>query len=113
MVPNGYNILVGGKNAPKPDSVKNNISKSLKGNPRLKTNLGRKFTDERKAKMSASSRWSKSVVCIETGIAFKSITLAAKALGIPRTSISVALRKRGIYQGNLTLKYAGDQNVKT
>lgn len=104
-VPYGYNILFGGNNAKKPDSVKLKISKSLKGNPKLKTQSGKKFTDDHKMKMSISSKWSKPVQCIETEIVYRSISDAAEKLSIPRTSLSRSLIKFGIYHGNLTLKY--------
>lgn len=106
LVPNGYNILIGGKNAAKSESVKLKISKSLKGNPALRSNLGKKFSEEHKERMSKSSRWSRPVICLENQKTYLSITHAAKELNIPRTSLSQSLRKTGIYKGSVTVKYA-------
>lgn len=105
LAPNGYNILIGGKNAAKPEYVKLKISNTLKGQPSRKSNLGKKFSEEHKRKMSESSKWSRPVICLENQQIYQSITHAAKELKIPRTSLSQSLRKTGIYEGSVTVKY--------
>lgn len=106
LVPSGYNVEIGGKNAPMPESTKLKISKALKGQPTRKSNLGKKFSEEHKEKMSKSSKWSRPVMCLENQTVYLSITHAAKELNIPRTSLSQSLRKTGIYEGSVTVKYA-------
>lgn len=112
IAPFGYNILLGGKNSSRPASVCAKISKSLKGRDSQKTQLGKKFSQEHKDRMSRSSKWSKPVICIENQQIYSSVTNAAKSLNIPRTSLSQSLRKTGIYEGSVTVKYARNQNAK-
>lgn len=107
LVPNGYNVLIGGKNSTRPESMRLKISKALKGQPTRKSNLGKKFTEEHKQKMSISSKWSRPVICLENQQIYLSITHASKELKIPRTSLSQSLRRTGIYQGTFTVKYVG------
>jgi len=107
LVPRGYNILLGGNNAKKPDSIKLKISMALKGNPKMKSQLGKKFSKEHKEKLSKASKWSKSLICLENNAIYSSITEASKKTNVPRTSLSKSLRKYGIYEGRVTLKYLG------
>ena len=106
LIPNGYNILSGGKNTPKPLAVREKISKSLKGNPKLKTWLGKNFTDDHKRKITESQVLSKPLICMETNEIFASIAEASRKLNIQRTALSLSLRKTGIFHNNnLTLRY--------
>ncbi len=105
LAPNGYNLLVGGKNTSKPLWLKKKISQSLLGNPKLATWKGKKFSEEHKLRLAESNKMSKPVVCVETGQTFNSIAKAAKEFDIPRVSMSVALRTKGIYSGKVTIRY--------
>lgn len=107
LIPNGYNILLGGKNAAKPESVRRKISSSLKGHPSRKIWLGKKFSKEHRENISKSQVLSKSLICLENNEIYHSIAEASRKLNIPRTSLSKSLRKKGIYEGVFTLKYSG------
>lgn len=84
---------------------RNKMSVASRGRKRSEESLkkqsetlkGRKFSDEARKRMSEAHKGkqhpcrAKSVVCIETGIKYRTITEAAKATGCSASSISAVL----------------------
>lgn len=62
--------------------------------------LGTSLTEEHKRKIAEATTTRKSVVCLETGSIYPSITAAAKALGVTDTSVNQAIRKGCRCKGN-------------
>jgi group I intron endonuclease len=80
LVPNGYNILIGGKNTKRPINLVNKIANSLKGNPRMKSWLGKKFSESHKENLSKANRFAKPLFCLENNKKYRSIANASKEL---------------------------------
>ncbi len=115
LVPNGYNLELGGNNKQSHPETRAKISAALKGRP-IKNRMngapkGRAVSTARRAKISATMTgkaqpWKyKAIVAIETGTVYKSINEAAKILKVNRVTISGLLKsgKRG--RLGLTFKF--------
>lgn len=95
----GYNLSLGGSSFGKhSESTKRLISEKNKGKERSEefkkrlseAHLGKPKGESMKSKLSERS--SIAVVCVETGIVYKSATLAGKELGIDNSTISKCCR---------------------
>lgn len=111
MIPNGYNILSGGKNREVPDWMKEKISKALKGRSDRNFWSGKRFSEEHKNRISKSSKWSRKIKCIENDMDFPSIAEAAAYFSVSRSSVSQSLLKERPLRGIWTFKYLEETNV--
>lgn len=102
LAPNGYNLDNGGGVQNCHPETRLKISESLKGRP-FKNRMngapkGRAVSDERKAKISATMTgkpqpWKyKKVLCVETGVIYESVSIAAKLLNISRFNLSNCIK---------------------
>ena len=102
LSPNGYNLLKGGDNRECHKDTKEKIRAKLKGQP-IKNRMngapkGRKVSEERKSQISKTMTgvpqpWKyKKVLVVETGVVYESVQSAARALGIGRPGLSLALK---------------------
>jgi len=84
----GYNIALGGKNAPKSEIHKQNISRANIGKHHHQGDLnpmyGKHFSEESKDKIRKNQKNTLKVKCIETGKIFDSCHLAAEWAGLQR-----------------------------
>ena len=122
----GYNSTIGGKgSAGKVVSAetREKIGKTSKGRcgywkgkklPRAAVekiaakHRGAKASDETKAKMRASSKCSKAVICVETGVEYSSANYASLQLGLSRGCITQCLAGRAKTAGGYHWKYKED-----
>jgi hypothetical protein len=82
------------------EQAKAKIAESAKGRDmsapmKVSTELrmGVSLTVEHRAKIAAATTNRKTILCVETGEIYPSITAAAKSLGVSETSVNQAIRK--------------------
>ena len=111
--PKEYNLCDGGEGVggqPLTLEHRNKISTANKGRKFSKetrqkmaeTWMGHTVTDETRIKISDSSPNKRSVICLETGKIFESITLASKWAGVSISAISSAVRGKPQDLENIT-----------
>lgn len=114
LVPNGYNLEVGGNNKQCHPDTKAKISATLKGTPITNRWSGGNTaprTEETKAKIRASmtgvpQTWKyKPVLANETGVIYESVQAAAKALDIDRVTISSLIKSGKVGRLGLSFKF--------
>ena len=97
----GYNMTAGGSGVSHKcsDSTKQKISNSLKG---------RAFSEEHLAKINKTLK-RKSIICIETGIKYISVSEAARQTGIGRSNIKTAINGKRLSAGGYHWAVVDDQ----
>ena len=98
---NGYNTTPGGSGRSHEQSkeTKQKISNSLKG---------RVFSEEHLAKINKTLK-RKSIICIETGIRYVSVSEAARQTGINRSNIKTAINGKRLSAGGYHWAVVDDQ----
>ena len=93
----GYNLMSGGQYGTHTEETRAKLSARL---------LGHNVSE--KSRKATSDRQSKAVVCLETGVVYKSAQEAADVLGIGRTSVGRAARGTASSAGGLHFRFKAD-----
>lgn len=83
--------------------LRQKLSESQKG--RIPWNKGKHQSDETRKKIGEAN--AKAVICVETGVLYRSTTEAGKSIGVTATAISRVLHGRSKTSGGYHWKYAG------